>query len=63
MENEPLFQNLNLKEELNRPSIEENKVLTMSEITEWIKPIVEYLNSGALPDDKNQAKKIQIKAA
>ena len=46
-----------------KPSIEKNEVLTAYEITEWIKPIAEYLDSGNLYDDKNQAKKIRIKAA
>ena len=62
VKNEPLFQNLSLKEELGKPSIEGNEVLTTSEIVEWIKPIAEYINSEALPDDKIQAKKIRIKA-
>ena len=58
-----MFQSLTLKEEITKPSTEEMEVLTTSEIAEWIKPIAEYLESGKLPDDRNQAKKVQIKAA
>ena len=45
VENGPMFQNLFLKEEIVKPSIEENEVLTTCEIAEWIKPIAEYLES------------------
>ena len=63
IENEPIFQNLFLKEEIVKPSTKENEVLTTYEIAEWIKPIAEYLETGKLPDDKNKAKKIWIQAA
>ena len=58
-----MFQNLNLKEELIKPSIEENEVLTICEVVEWMRPIAEYLDLEKFPDDKNQAKKIWIKVA
>ena len=58
-----MFQNLLLKEEIIKPSMKENEVLTTCEIAEWIKPITEYLETGKLPIDRNQAKKIWIKAA
>ena len=50
-ENRPMFQHLLLKEEITKPSTEENEVLTTSEIAEWIKPIAEYLDTGKLADD------------
>ena len=63
VKNGSVFQNLKLKKELSNPSIEENEVLATCEIAESMKPITEYLNSGRLPDDKGQAKKIRTKAA
>ena len=53
-----MFQHQLLKEEITKPSTEENKVLTTPKIAEWIKPIAEYLEIGKLPDDRNKEKKI-----
>lgn len=45
------------------PSFKEFKVLSTEKIAEWMKPIVQYLEGGILPDDKFQAMKLRRKAA
>ena len=51
-ENNKAFQELELTEELIKPSIEEEEVMNIQDIAEWMKPIVQYLEHGALPEDK-----------
>ena len=46
-----------------QPSIEGEQILTIKEQDEWIAPIVRYLKKGWLPEDKTEARKIQIRAA
>ena len=57
-ENGHLFQSLKLKEELAHPTTEETKSFSIYEIVEWMRPIVDYLDSEKLPEDKDQARKI-----
>ena len=52
-----------LTKELTKPSIEENKVMKTQETAEWMKPIIQYLEHGILPEDKLKAWKLKIKAA
>ena len=49
------FQELELTEELTKPSVEEDEVLNTQETTEWMKPIIQYLEYGTLPQDKLKA--------
>ena len=49
------FQELELTEELTKPSIEAEKVMNVQEMVEWMKPIIQYLKDGTLPKDKLQA--------
>ena len=46
-----------------QPSIEGKQVLKIKEQDEWMTPIVRYLKEGWLPEDRMEARKIQIKAA
>jgi len=46
-----------------QPSIEGEQVLMIKEQDEWMVPIVCYLKEGWLPEDKTEARKIQIRAA
>ena len=62
-EDSKAFQELELTEELAKPSIEEEEVMSIQEIAEWMKPIVQYLEHGTLPEDKLQAQKLRIKVA
>ena len=62
-EDSKAFQELELTEELAKPSIEEEELMSIQEITEWMKPIVQYLENGTLPEDKLQARKLRVKAA
>ena len=50
-----IFQELDLIEELTRPSIEKEEVMNTQETTEWMKPIIQYLEHGILPEDKLKA--------
>ena len=45
-----------------QPSIEGKQVLTIKEQDEWMVPIVRYLKERWLPEDKMEARKIQIRA-
>ena len=56
------FQELELTEEITKPSIEEEKVMNVQEAAEWMKPIIQYLENGTLPEDKLQAQKLRVKA-
>ncbi|XP_076926493.1 uncharacterized protein LOC143589683 [Bidens hawaiensis] len=50
-------------EVLDRPSIPQHHVMVIQTGTvSWMKPLVEYLSSGTLPDDKVEARKIRHKA-
>nr|XP_043639063.1 uncharacterized protein LOC122610134 [Erigeron canadensis] len=51
-------------EVLKERSIHEKKVydLVKEERKNWMNPIIEYLVSGILPEDENEARKIRIKA-
>ena len=57
------FKELELTEELSKPSIEEEEVMSTQETAKWMKPIIQYLERGILPEDKLNARKIRIKAA
>ena len=37
-------------------------MINIQEIAEWMKPIIQYLEHGTLPEDKLQAQKLRIKA-
>ena len=62
-EDNKVFQELELTKELTKPNIEEEDVMNIQEITEWMKPIIQYLLHGTLPEDKLQAQKLRVKAA
>ena len=51
-EDSKAFQELELTEELTKPSIKEEEVMNIQDIAEWMKPIVQYLEHGTLPEDK-----------
>ena len=62
------FLNLNAKSELSieirgQPSIEGKQVLKIKEQDEWMTPIFRYLKEGWLPEDRMEARKIQIRVA
>ena len=46
-----------------QPSTKGEQVLKIKEQDEWMTPIVHYLKEGWLPEDKTEARKIQIRAA
>ena len=46
-----------------QPSTEGEQVLKIKEQDEWMTPIVRYLKEEWLPEDKTEARKIQIRAA
>ena len=46
-----------------QPSIESDQVLKIKEQDAWMTPIFRYLKEGWLPEDKREARKIQIRAA
>ena len=52
-----------MTEELTKPSIEEEEVINIQEIAEWMKLIIQYLKHGTLPEDRLQARKLRINAA
>ena len=56
-----IFQELELTEKLTKLSIEEEEVMNTQEIAEWMKPIIQYLKYGTLPEDKLKARKLKIK--
>ena len=37
--------------------------MNVQEVAEWMKPIIQYLEHGTLPEDKLQARKLRVKAA
>ena len=43
------FKELELTEELTKPSIEEEEVMNTQKTTEWMKPIIQLLEHGILP--------------
>ena len=51
-EDSKAFRELELTEELAKPSIEEEEVMNIQNVAEWMKPIVQYLEHGILPEDK-----------
>lgn len=46
-----------------QPSTKGKQVLKIKEQDEWMNPIVRYLKEGWLPEDKTEARKIQIRVA
>ena len=58
-ENGPMFQHLLLKEEIAKPSTEENEVLTTSKIAEWIKPIANTLKQESSLTKGTRQKKFE----
>ena len=58
-----VFKELDLTEELTKSSIEEEEVMNTQETVEWMKPIIQYLEHGILPEDKLKSRKLRIKAA
>ena len=62
-ENNKAFQELELTEELVKPSTKEEEVMNIQDIAEWMKPIIQYIEHGTLPEDKLQARKLRVKAA
>ncbi|XP_075670393.1 uncharacterized protein LOC142640193 [Castanea sativa] len=46
-----------------QPSTKGEQVLKIKEQDEWMTPIICYLKEGWLPEDKTEARKIQIRAA
>nr|GEX93294.1 reverse transcriptase domain-containing protein [Tanacetum cinerariifolium] len=56
--------NLVLLEILKEKSIKEKQVTTMVEEDgpTWMTPVMEYLKEGTLPSDRNEARKLRIKA-
>ena len=57
------FQELELTEELTKPSIEEEEMMSIQETAEWMKPIIQYLEHSTLPEDKLKAQKLRVKTA
>ena len=51
------------KEIRGQPSIEGEQVIKIKEQDEWMTPIVRYLKEEWLPEDKTEARKIQIRAS
>ena len=49
------FKELELTEELTRLSIEEEEVMNTQEMTEWMEPIIQYIEHRILPEDKLKA--------
>ena len=46
-----------------QPSTEGEQVMKIKKQDEWMIPIIRYLKEGWLPEDKTEARKIQIRAA
>ena len=57
-----VFKELDLTEELTKPSIEEEEVMNTQKTAEWMKPIIQYLEHKILPQDKLKAQKLKIRA-
>ena len=62
-EDSKAFCELELTEELVKPSIEEEEVMNIQDVAKWMKLIVQYLERGILPEEKLQARKLRVKAA
>ena len=45
-----------------QPSIEGEQVMKIQEQDEWMTLIIHYLKEGQLPEDRNEAQKVQIRA-
>ena len=45
-----------------QPSTEGEQVMKVQEQDEWMTPIVSYLKEGRLPEDRNEARKVLIRA-
>ena len=45
-----------------QPSIEGEQVMKIQEQDEWMTPIIHYLKEGQLPEDRNEAQNVQIRA-
>ena len=50
-----------MTKELIKSSIEKEEVMNIKETAEWMKPIIQYLEHGTLPEDKLQTRKLRIK--
>ena len=46
-----------------QPNTDSEQVMKIQEHVEWITPIVRYLKEGQLPEDRNEARKVQIRVA
>lgn len=46
-----------------QPRMESEQVMKVQEQNEWMTPIVRYSKEGQLPEDSNEARKVQIRAA
>ena len=57
------FKDLDLTEELVKPSVDNEETMETQEVVEWMKPIIQYLEHGILPDDKLKARKLKIRSA
>ena len=45
-----------------QPSIKGEQVMKIQEQDEWMTLIIHYLKEGQLPEDRNEAQKVQIRA-
>ena len=57
------FKDLDLTEELVKPSVDNEETMETQEVVEWMKPIIQYLEHRTLPDDKLKARKLKIRSA
>jgi len=46
-----------------QPNIEGEQVMKIQEQDEWMTPIIHYLKESQLLEDRNEARKVQIRAA
>ena len=60
-EDSQTFKELELTEELTKPNTEETEVINIQETTQWMRPIIQYLEHGILPQDKLKDQKLKIK--
>ena len=58
-----MFRELELTEVLTKLSIKEEEVMNVQETTEWMKPIIQYLEHGTLPEEKLKSQKLKFKVA